>query len=201
MSVKYVLLEPDHEFVSKPWHVLLKDMRADGVAFTVLEGHRTMARQRWFWNCYKCKCCNNGNVAAFPSPFAPHIRTGRIDHAIDFSSDAAVFAWLQSKGLRPARTVAGESWHIECDADALRAYAKKHGRDVYDSLPRHVEFAVRRLLHHRKEARDEARTGKGPKYRKQVKWRNFWRGRVERMHRRAARPKVERILAGVLAGQ
>lgn len=122
---KYVSI--DGELVSKEWYAVLMDMRRDGVRFNVNEGHRTMARQRYFWNCYQTGSCNGGNVAARPSPVAPHIRTGRIDHAIDFSNDGAVFRWLSNHGLNPARTVRGESWHIEVSAANLRAYAKKHG--------------------------------------------------------------------------
>ena len=112
----------DGEKVSKEWFAVLSDMRAAGVIFNVNEGHRTMARQWYFWNLYRS---GRGNLAAFPSPFAPHIRTGRIDHAIDFSNDARVIAWLWSKGLSARRTVVGESWHIEIPASELRAYYKK----------------------------------------------------------------------------
>jgi len=125
----------DGELVSKEWLAVLLDMRADGVHFNVNEGHRTMARQWYFWRLYKSGA---GAIAAFPSPFAPHIRTGRIDHAIDFSNDTAVFAWLQNKGLNPTRPVrwpdgsVRESWHIEVSASALRAYYAKwsHKHDV-----------------------------------------------------------------------
>ena len=127
MAVTYLPI--DGELVSKEWRAILLDMRADGVRFNVNEGHRTMARQWYFWRLYRSGA---GNLAAFPSPFAPHIRTGRIDHAIDFSNDTAVFAWLQNKGLAPRRTVTGESWHIEVSASNLRAYYAKwsHKHDV-----------------------------------------------------------------------
>lgn len=127
MAVTYLPI--DGELVSKEWRAVLLDMRADGVSFRVNEGHRTMARQWYFWRLYRSGA---GNLAAFPSPFAPHIRTGRIDHAIDFSNDTAVFAWLQNKGLNPRRTVRGESWHIEITASELRAYYAKwsHRHDV-----------------------------------------------------------------------
>ena len=120
--VKY--LSFDNELVSVEWHCVLTDMRHDGVVFNVREGHRTFARQWYFWRLYKS---GRGNLAAFPSPIAPHIRTGRIDHAIDFGNDWAVFNWLRSKSLNPRRTVTGESWHIEVSAADLRAYFKRHG--------------------------------------------------------------------------
>ncbi len=127
MAVTYK--DIDGEKVSREWFAVLSDMRAAGVRFNVNEGHRTMARQLYFWNLYRS---GRGNLAAFPSPFAPHIRTGRIDHAIDFSNDGAVMAWLRSKGLDARRTVVGESWHIEIPASDLRAYYAKwaHSHDV-----------------------------------------------------------------------
>ena len=109
----------DGELVSAEWLAVLRDMRAAGVRFNVNEGHRTFARQ---WELYRLYRSGRGNLAAYPSPVAPHIRTGRIDHAIDFSNDSQVFAWLQRAGLQPRRTVFRESWHIEVTADRLRAY-------------------------------------------------------------------------------
>lgn len=117
----------DGELVSAEWLAVLKDMRAAGVVFNVNEGHRTFARQ---WELYRLYRSGRGNLAAYPSPWAPHIRTGRIDHAIDFSNDAAVFAWLTKKGLQPVRTVAGESWHIELPVARLRAYRGAYGDPV-----------------------------------------------------------------------
>ncbi len=122
MAVTYKPI--DNEEVSAEWYDVLVDMRAAGVKFNVNEGHRTMARQQFFWDLFQA---GRGNLAARPSPNAPHIRTGRIDHAIDFSNDGAVFNWLHNKGLRPARTVSGESWHIEVPASELMAYSKAHG--------------------------------------------------------------------------
>jgi len=116
----------DNERVSAEWLAVLKDMRAAGVTFNVNEGHRTFARQLELYRLYRS---GRGNLAAYPSPWAPHIRTGRIDHAIDFSNDSAVFAWLQRAGLRPVRTVRGESWHIEVPADRLRAYKPRLAGD------------------------------------------------------------------------
>lgn len=125
MAVTYKLI--DGERVSKEWYTVLIDMRGAGVRFNVNEGHRTMARQRYFWDLYRS---GRGNLAARPSPWAPHIRVGRIDHAIDFSNDAAVLAWLNARGLNAKRTVRGESWHIEVPAAKLRAYHAKHNREL-----------------------------------------------------------------------
>ena len=114
MAVRYLPI--DNEVVSAEWYAVLRDMRKDGVVFNVNEGKRTMARQWYFYNLY---LSGRGNLAAYPSANAPHIREGRLDHAIDFSNDAAVFSWLWRKGLRPVRNVRGESWHIEVPASLL----------------------------------------------------------------------------------
>lgn len=142
--VKY--MQMDGRAVSQEWYSVLKAMRADGVAFHVNQGHRTIAEQWYFWNLYRS---GRGNLAAYPSPFAPHVRTGRIDHAIDFGNDYAVFHWLQNHGLQPARTVRGESWHIECPAKLLRAFFLKHGPDPVireGTINRHAVTRLQRLL-------------------------------------------------------
>jgi hypothetical protein len=201
MAVKYVPF--DGELVSMPWAIVLGKMRADGVSFSVSEGHRTMARQQFFWNCWVCKCCNNGNLAAFPSHTAPHIKTGHIDHAVDFGGDLiGVLRWLERHGLKPRRTAGAgtsnwEPWHFEVDTGALRVFANRHGPDKWDTLPKHVEAAVRKLIFHRHGAK--ATKGKKPKqYRKHVRWRKFWRKRVEGMLRRSRKPSTRRLLRQAL---
>lgn len=139
MSVRYVPI--DGERVSEEWHSVLRDMRAAGVQFNVNEGHRTMARQQYFWDLYRS---GRGNLAAYPSATAPHIRTGRIDHAIDFSNDGAVFSWLTGAGLRPVRTVQGESWHIEITGARLAHYHATQGDPVIRKGCTNI-IAVRRL--------------------------------------------------------
>lgn len=123
MAVKYVPF--DGEQVSVEWSVVLHDMRGDGVAFRVNEGHRTWARQTYFRWLYDH--VPGSALAAKPSANAPHIRTGRIDHAIDFNNAAAVILWLRGNGIRCSLPVVGESWHIEVDVQDLVAYAKVHG--------------------------------------------------------------------------
>ncbi len=196
MAVRYVPI--DGEVVSAEWHAVLADMRADGVWFNVNEGKRTMERQWHFWNLFKHQ---NGNVAAYPSPTAPHIREGQIDHAIDFDNDAGVFAWLTAHGLEPARTVSSESWHIECPARALSAYAATHGPNaqakILQPLGRAQRQAAARLLYHRRQAIAEAMTGKGPRYRRAVAWRRFWHRRAELLRSRARGERaaiLERVL-------
>jgi len=114
----------DGEQVSREWGVVLHDMRQAGVAFRVNEGKRTFARQLFFWRLY---LSGRGNLAARPSHNAPHIRTGRIDHAIDFNNATGVVYWLRQHAIRATLPVPGESWHVEAPAAALVKYAADHG--------------------------------------------------------------------------
>lgn len=202
MSVTYVLF--DNEFVSREWATVLHEMREDGIWFNVNEGHRSIERQWYFWNCYQCKCCNNGNLAAYPSDSAPHIRTGRIDHAVDFANPEAVMQWLSAKGLKPTRPAGAgtsnwEPWHIEVDAAALRAFHERNSKPFYAPLPKHMEFAVRRFLFHRRQVRDLIRDrdqfnsqtqpqkwlAADALVKKAVRWRKYWRVILEAMLKRA----------------
>ncbi len=124
-----VIYKPiDGESVSVEWYTALMDCRRSGVSFNVNEGHRTMARQAYFW----AGSPNNpnrtwrGNLAARPSSNAPHIRSGRFDHALDLNNAAGVMRWLRSKGIRCSLTVPGESWHVEANAEDLRRYHLAH---------------------------------------------------------------------------
>lgn len=131
MAVTYRMI--DSELVSVEWLTFLTRAREAGVRFRINEGHRTFARQLWFWNCMRSRKCNNGNLAARPSPFAPHIRTGRIDHAIDTDELGALIEYGHKVGVRITRTVRGEAWHGEAPAAALRAFHAKHGTTQRDS--------------------------------------------------------------------
>ena len=55
-----------------------------------------------------------------PQPHAPHIRLGRVDHALDVNSlnGAArrLASFLARHGAHPHFTVPPEPWHIELDA-------------------------------------------------------------------------------------
>lgn len=185
MAIKYLPI--DGEVVSYPWSVVMRGMRKDGVHGNVNEGKRTMSRQWYFWNCMRSGNCNNGNLAAYPSPRAPHIRVGRIDHAIDFGNDAAVFSWLLKNGLRPVRTVAGESWHIECPASTLKGYAKKHGvkPNPFKSLGPVRRKACEKLFYHRIWRAKEARSGKGRNWKRHNRQAERWAKVVLRFARRA----------------
>lgn len=113
MAFKYMPI--DGEEVSSIWYPLLAATRRAGVPFNVNEGHRTMARQIYFWT-------HQPPLAARPSPNAPHIRTGSWFHAIDFNNAEGVrqYFWNRWK-VRLVRTVrwpngsVREEWHLEVD--------------------------------------------------------------------------------------
>jgi hypothetical protein len=205
----------DNELVHKYWACPLLDIRKEGVYFNVNEGRRTLARQQYFWGCYQCQCCNNGNLAARPTPWAPHIRVGRADHALDLDNAARVASEMEERGIDVHFNVPGESWHMEAvngDRD-IKAYWKKHcDKDKYDTLPSHVERAVRTFFGRRNNVRalledrnkidskmnEEEFKKRHKKVEKAVKARNRSRKKLERMRKRALSKRTKRILGQVL---
>lgn len=82
-----------------------------GINLWVNSGFRTMAQQRYFWNCYRTKKCNGGSVAA-PPGYSNH----QSGSALDLNTSArGVYSFLsrygKSYGFR--RTVPSERWHWE----------------------------------------------------------------------------------------
>src|ERR1700754_759061 len=69
--------------VSREWAAVLSAAAKDGVNFTLNSGHRTMAEQQQLVNRQGLFGPGNPHGAARPSATAPHIREGRIDHALD----------------------------------------------------------------------------------------------------------------------
>lgn len=182
MSVRYLPIDGEH--VSAEWLTVLREMRKDGVVFNVNEGHRTRARQQELIDEKGLWSPSNPTGAAPVSGTAPHIRDGRIDHAIDFSNDGAVFAWLSAHGLRPARTVplGREPWHIEVPAAELIAFHRKHNRpSAIRFLGKVRRKAAATLLARRRARIAEGRSGKGPRWE-----------RADRLVRRSAR-KVQAL--------
>jgi hypothetical protein len=112
--------------VSEEWFAVLSAARRDGVAFMVTDGHRTMAEQR---DRYAVFQRFGRPVAARPSPTAPHIRTGRPDHAIDVNAldggAARLVAWLRRNGVGATRPVPDEPWHVEAPRPALERLARR----------------------------------------------------------------------------
>lgn len=124
MSITY--LPFDGERLSVPWHRLLTAARRAGAWHGRLnEGHRTMARQQWLYDHRGRADLGIGNSVAVPSATAPHIRTGRKDHAVDVTESQALINYAASKGIRLARTVRGESWHLEVQTPGWEALAAR----------------------------------------------------------------------------
>jgi hypothetical protein len=197
MAVRYVAI--DGEMVSAQWHSVIAAMRRDGVHGNVNEGHRTFARQAQLYALYRS---GRGNLAAVPSPNAPHIRTGRTDHAVDFGNDAAVFAWLSRKGLAPQRTVRGESWHIEVSAAKLNAFYSKHGPSAnpLSALSKNGQKRASKLLFHRREM-NRFRHGRSKAarqaYASNLRWARYYKARLVaswRVSTGAKRKTLERVI-------
>lgn len=124
MAVRYKNF--DGKPVSVAWHRVLTRARANGVNFSVTSGHRTITEQDLLYRRYKR---GQGPVAAYPSNNAPHIRTGRPDHAIDFGPDPAsvqrLLKYLNHRALLGKLTVPGEWWHVEVQSNRLVDLARR----------------------------------------------------------------------------
>ena len=148
MAVTYRRWDADDR-VSAQWFTVLDAARKAGVSFGLNDGHRTMAEQEKLYELY----LHGGNLAAVPSPTAPHIRTGRPDHALDVNSfdggAGRLAAWLRKRGAQASFPVPREPWHIEVPradlvrlaeklADPLAGYPAKERRWIrtYDALVR-----------------------------------------------------------------
>lgn len=104
----------DGHRVSKPWHTVLTHYRRMGGRFRVNSGRRTMREQ---WRLYRAYRAGTGNLAAYPSPRAPHIRGGLAHHAIDVNAldggAERMVRWLRANGVPATRPIAGEPWHVD----------------------------------------------------------------------------------------
>ncbi len=110
----------DGHHVSDDWFKVLTAARRAGVSFRLNSGRRTLAEQQRLYDLWQAGV---GNLAAVPSPTAPHIRVGREDHALDVDVEfgtgvAGLRSWLRGHGLATSLTVAGEPWHVEADSAA-----------------------------------------------------------------------------------
>ena len=82
-----------------------------GVHLRVVSGFRSMAEQKYLYNCYRTGSCNGGNLAAVPG-YSNH----QSGHALDLNtSSAGVYSWLTKNASRFGfrRTVPSEAWHWE----------------------------------------------------------------------------------------
>lgn len=118
----------DGKRVSDDWFQVLSAARRAGVAFRLNSGQRTFAEQQRLHDLWRAGI---GNLAAVPSNSAPHIRSGRQDHALDVdvrvgAGVAGLRLWLRRQGVATSLTVAGEPWHVEADrAGDLHAVARR----------------------------------------------------------------------------
>jgi hypothetical protein len=135
----------DGHRVSEAWFHVLTAARRDGVHFVLNSGQRTMAEQQHLYGLYRA---GKGNLAAKPSPTAPHIRVGRQDHALDVRWDDGgrerLQRWLRSKGVETALTVPGEPWHVEAiSTAALLAAGERLRPPRFTALERRLLAAPR----------------------------------------------------------
>lgn len=79
-----------------------------GVSLSIRSGFRTMEEQRYLYNCYLTKKCNNGNLAARPG-YSNHQNGEALDLA------TSNWTWVRSNAGRYGfrATVPGERWHYE----------------------------------------------------------------------------------------
>jgi hypothetical protein len=121
MAVTYVRF--GGHTVSQEWATVLTAARG-AVAFMLDSGHRTMAEQKALYDHY---LRFGSPLAAKPAPNAPHIRAGRLDHAIDVNAldggAGRLAGWLRRKGAKATFPVHREPWHIEVPLDDLRKLA------------------------------------------------------------------------------
>jgi len=85
--------------------------RQQSVIIKIRSAFRTLARQQYFWGCYRSGRCNGGNLAAHPGT-SNHGKGQALDLNVEGSG---VLAWLNRNagkyGFR--RTVPSENWHWE----------------------------------------------------------------------------------------
>lgn len=159
MAVKYKRLEfksRDNELVSMPWFVLLFMIDRRKVSFNVNEGHRTKARQQELINQYGLyDAVHNPTGAAPVSDNAPHIRTGRFDHAVDFDNAIAVILEARKLGVVLNRPITTEDWHVEADAEDLMLFYKKNRRRVFRYI--WADRVKAKIKLQKKEVRKEVR--------------------------------------------
>jgi len=101
---KRVTIKTAHAFL-----LLQKKADEEGIDVSINSGFRTMSEQQYFYDCYRTKSCNNGNLAAKPG-YSNH-QSGR---ALDLGGErAALNRLIEREGLDWRRTVSKEPWHYE----------------------------------------------------------------------------------------
>lgn len=119
--------------VSGQWRTVLRAADRAQVGFSLNSGHRTFEQQQELYDAY-LRYLNGGPwapKAAKPSHDAPHIWTGRPNHAIDVTSvdggESRLQRFLESQGVwvDVINNVAGEPWHMFVPAEDLARLARK----------------------------------------------------------------------------
>jgi hypothetical protein len=107
-SIKLITIggKPTSIAVGHQFLKMQKAADAAGVSLAISSGFRTMAEQQHFYDCYKTKRCNNGNLAAKP---------GYSNHQSGYALDLTTSSWLARNASRFGfrRTVPSEAWHYE----------------------------------------------------------------------------------------
>lgn len=114
--------------VSAEWKVVLEAAWDDGVRMRLNSGARTFAEQAALYRLYQS---GRGNLAAVPSHTAPHIRTGRPDHALDVDMHVGdgvqgLAKWLRKQGVSVAWTVPGECVPMDTQILTRRGFKAPH---------------------------------------------------------------------------
>jgi hypothetical protein len=167
MAVTYRQWDSDDR-VSAQWFTVLDAARKAGVSFLVTDGRRTLAEQRVAYQRYLA----GGPQAAFPTHWAPHVRTGRPDHALDVDSldggAGRLAAWLRRRGARASFPVPREAWHIEVPRDDLVRLADKLADPLagYPAKERRWIRSYDALMRLKREGRDPA---DGPERRSELR--------------------------------
>lgn len=151
-------ISADREEASLPWYVLLVKMFEKGDIGNVNEAKRTRARQEELVRQKGVWSPSNPFGAARYSPQAPHIREGRVDHAIDVNTSGAFITRAAKLGIRLYRAVSTEEWHLEVhpgDVGKFIAFYRKHRAQVLGMGHRKLRPGMRGLdvLHFQKLAK------------------------------------------------
>lgn len=172
-------------------------LKRNGVSLAIVDGsvgrtYRSYARQLLAKRIY-------GSNAATP---------GYSNHgwalAVDLMSQAQRAA-INSIGSyygfsKACSDAAWEWWHVKYNPGCTGAGWKPRPPrpDPLRHLGKRQRAAAERLLYHRRERIREARSGHGPRWRRQDRWVEYWHKRVSRLYHRAKDPQRKRVLRRVL---
>ena len=151
MNIRYVRYGTVR--VSARWALVLKAADKAGVKFKVNSGHRSFAEQARLFhqNMIRPGVPRPGRpLTAVPSPFAPHVRSGRHAHALDVNSvdggETRLQKFLERHGAKVTNPVPGESWHMEVSGRDLHRLAQRFAppkRNAKAISQKGLEFLVK----------------------------------------------------------